>query len=79
MMTLDFMLVAAAGMVFVSLLVVSLIIGRKQTGRKVASPSGLIAQRGLENRGAADASENLEQQEPPVGEGTSRHIYDFFA
>ena len=78
MMTLDFVLVAAAGMIFVSLVVVPLIIGRKKTGQKADSRSGRIAQRALENRGAAGASENPEEEEPPVGEETSRHIYDYF-
>jgi hypothetical protein len=78
-MMLDFVLVAAAAMVFVSLIVVSLIIGRKETGRKAALRSGLRAKRALENRGPADVSGDHKQQDPPGGEGTSRHIYDFFA
>jgi hypothetical protein len=78
MMTLDFVLVAAAGMVLAFPVVLYLIIRGKQKGPKVGSP-GLIGRQVQVKGEAAHPSENLEQQEVTVGKEASRHIYDYFA
>lgn len=62
MMTIDFVLVAAAGTVLAFPAVLFLIIRGKQTGPKVASRSGLIGTRAHVNGEAAHPSENLESK-----------------
>ena len=78
MMTLDFVLIAAAGMVLAFPIVFYFIIRGNHKGPKVASP-GLMGKQGQVNGEAAHPSKDLEQQEATVGKEASRHIYDYFA